>query len=156
MLQLYSKHICLQHRPITPELEEQTHLPFVSFLLCSEPILKALPLFFFFLRKLQFKLVSLSKPQWCCDLSVLTMRGDKAEKLIKITHKEIYADVFILSQMLLLGSLGVECELHEGWAKWETFEGKQIIDGLVPHQIFGCGFPWFIIRGISLIFFPHS
>ena len=111
---------------------------------------------FFFLRKLQFRLVSLSKPQWCCDLSVLTMRGDKAEKLIKITHKEIYADVFILSQMLLLGSLGVECELHEGWAKWETFEGKLIIDGLVPPSDFWLWFSLVHYQGHLSGIFPHS
>lgn len=68
---------------ITPALDEQIRLPFVSFLLCSEPMLKVLSFFFFILRKLQFILSCLSKPGWWCDLSALTIRGDKVEKLIK-------------------------------------------------------------------------
>lgn len=40
--------------------------------------------------------------------------GRQGREINKITHKEIYADVFTLSQMLLVYSLGIECELHEG------------------------------------------
>lgn len=37
--------------PINPELDEQNpHPAFVSFLLCSEPILKVVPPFFFFFK----------------------------------------------------------------------------------------------------------
>jgi hypothetical protein len=37
-------------------------------------------------------------------MSVLTKRGDKPEKLIKITPQLIYTDIFTLSQMLFQGS----------------------------------------------------
>lgn len=60
--------------------------------------------------------------------------GRQSRKINKVTYREIYADVFILSQIRLLGSRGVECELHEGWAKRELFEGNMIIHGLAPHH----------------------
>lgn len=120
---------------ITPALDEQIRLPFVSFLLCSEPMLKVLSFFFFYFKETPVYTLLPLKAGVVVWLVSAHYKGRQSREINKITHRDIYADVFVLSQMLLLGSLGAECELHKGWAMWELLEGKMIIGGLAPFRV---------------------